>query len=126
MGLNRSLRLSLISHCIFPIYRAKFSLFDSHSLFMVAKHRKARALIITEITSPPEDQRAQLLTNRKLDDWDYRAACCPKPNMLAAALITSSGEFVLTYLNQSGSDIWAVNYHTERLDLDVDSESGYC
>jgi hypothetical protein len=93
---------------------------------MVAKHRKAQPLIITEIVSPVEDQRMQQLTNRKLDEWDYRVACTPRLKMLAAALITSSGEFVLTYLNPSGSNIWAASYHSERMDLDVDRDGGYC
>jgi hypothetical protein len=48
--------------------------------------------------------------------------------MLAAAIITCSGEFLLTYLNPNGNNVvWAVSYHTERLDLEAgDKESGFC
>jgi hypothetical protein len=53
-------------------------------------------------------------------------ACYPISNMLAAALITCAGEFQLTYLNPTGSNIWAVSTHTERLDLSVDRDGGYC
>jgi hypothetical protein len=87
----------------------------------------AYPVIITRITSPREDQRAHVLSNARLEDEDYRVACYPKSNMLAAAIITGSGEFLLTYLNPNGNDVvWAVNYHTERLDLDANKESGFC
>jgi hypothetical protein len=83
-------------------------------------------MILTEITAPREDQRAQMLQNRKLDEWDYKVACCPRLNMLAAALITSTGEFVMTYLTPTGGNIWATTYHTERMDIGVDRDSGFC
>jgi hypothetical protein len=46
--------------------------------------------------------------------------------MLAAALITYNGEFLLTYLTPSGTDVWAVFYHPERLDLTHDVNGGFC
>jgi hypothetical protein len=46
--------------------------------------------------------------------------------MLAAAIITYAGEFLLTYLTPSGTDIWAVLYHPERLDLIHDDNGGFC
>jgi hypothetical protein len=93
---------------------------------MVARHRKAHPMILTEITAPRDEQRSQVLQNRKLDEWDYKVACCPRPNILAAALITSIGEFVLTYLTPTGSNVWATSYHAERMDIDVDRASGFC
>jgi len=46
--------------------------------------------------------------------------------MLAAALVTSAGEFLLTYLSPTGTNVWAVTYHTERLDMSSERESGFC
>ena len=83
-------------------------------------------MIITEITAAREEQRAQILQNRRLDEWDYKVACCPRLNMLAAALITSNGEFVLTYLTPTGGNVWATSNHTERMDIDVDRDNGFC
>ena len=54
----------------------------------------------------------------------YRVACYPKANLLAAALITRQGEFMIT---SSGSDGgWALACHTDVLDLKLDLDSGFC
>lgn len=45
--------------------------------------------------------------------------------MLAAALITYAGEFLMMYMNPSGTNIWAVSHHSERLDLSNDKDKGF-
>jgi hypothetical protein len=102
------------------------SISDSHSLFLVSKRKEAYPVIITKITSPRDDQRGYGLVNARLEDEDYQVACYPKSNMLAAAIITCSGELLLTYLTPTASSIWAVTYHTERLDLSLDKDYGFC
>jgi WD domain, G-beta repeat len=102
------------------------SLFDAHSLFLVPKHRKAHPITIKEITSKSGEPPLQILTNGKQEGFDYRVACTPRANMLAAALVSSVGEFHMTYLNP-GSDVWATSYHTEIVDLDgFGRDGGYC
>jgi hypothetical protein len=46
--------------------------------------------------------------------------------MLAAAVVTYSGEFQLMYVNPTGSNIWAVHNHTERMDLSDRDYGGFC
>jgi len=104
----------------------KFSISDSHSLFLISKKKEAYPVIITKITSPRDDQRGYGLVNARLEDEDYRVACYQKSNMLAAAIITCSGELLLTYLTPSASSVWAVTYHTERLDVNLDKDYGFC
>jgi hypothetical protein len=82
--------------------------------------------IITNVTAPRVLQREQVLTNAKHEEEDYRVACYPKSDLLAAAIITCSGEFLLTYLNADGSIIWAAPYHVERLDLNIDQDAWFC
>ena len=53
----------------------------------------------------------------------HRVACYPKANLLAAALITRSGEFLIA---SSSMDGWALAYHTDLLDLKLDQEGGFC
>jgi hypothetical protein len=53
-------------------------------------------------------------------------ACYQKSNMLAAAIITCSGELVLTYLSPTASSVWSVSHHTERLDMNLDRDYGFC
>jgi hypothetical protein len=53
-------------------------------------------------------------------------ACYQKSNMLAAAIITCSGELVLTYLAPNASSVWSVSHHTERLDVNIDRDDGFC
>ena len=83
-------------------------------------------MIITKITSPRENQRAQLLTNVKHEEGDYRVACNSKSSMIAAAIITYTGEFLLTYVSPTGTNIWGVSYHPERLDINADGAGGFC
>lgn len=104
----------------------KFSISDSHSLFLISKKKEAYPVIITKITSPRDDQRGYGLVDARLEDEDYRVACYQKSNMLAAAIITCSGELLLTYLTPSASSVWAVTYHTERLDVNLDKDYGFC
>ena len=93
---------------------------------MVSKKKAAYPVIITKITSPREDQRGYGLVNASLEDEDYQVACYQKSNMLAAAIITCSGELLLTYLTPTASSVWAVSYHTERLDVNLDKDYGFC
>ena len=102
------------------------SISDSHSVLLVSKKKAAYPVIITKITSPRDDQRGYGLVNARLEDEDYMVACYQKSNMLAAAIITCSGELLLTYLTPSASDVWAVSYHTERLDINLDKDYGFC
>jgi hypothetical protein len=95
-------------------------------LFLISKKKEAYPVIITKITSPRDDQRGYGLVNARLEDEDYRVACYQKSNMLAAAIITCSGELLLTYLTPSASSVWAVTYHTERLDVNLDKDYGFC
>jgi hypothetical protein len=46
--------------------------------------------------------------------------------MLAAVMVTTLGEFILTYLSPTEQDEWLVCYHPERLDLAKDKATGFC
>jgi len=102
------------------------SISDSHSIFLVSKKKAAYPVIITKITSPREEQRGYGLVNAKLEEEDHQVACYQKSNMLAAAIITCSGELVLTYLSPTASSVWSVSHHTERLDMNLDRDYGFC
>jgi hypothetical protein len=78
-------------------------------------------LILKNVTSPGGNERVYLKV-AKLAEY-HRVACYPKPNLLAAALITRSGEFLIA---SSAMDGWALAYHTDLLDLKLDQDGGFC
>lgn len=82
----------------------------------------AHPAIIKDITSLNGNEQV-VLGSHKLDEY-YRVACYPKSNLLAAALITSSGEFVLSTSTQSTG--WSSFYFRERLELVADRDEGSC
>ena len=125
---RKSKPADIADHALYPhkYHSLNFSISDSHSLFLISKKKEAYPVIITKITSPRDDQRGYGLVNARLEDEDYRVACYQKSNMLAAAIITCSGELLLTYLTPSASSVWAVTYHTERLDVNLDKDYGFC
>lgn len=78
-------------------------------------------LILKNVTSPGGNERVYLKV-AKLAEY-HRVACYPKANLLAAALITRSGEFLIA---SSGVDGWALAYHPDLLDLKLDQDGGFC
>jgi hypothetical protein len=93
----------------------------------VGYQRKALPLILTNITSSETDERdARFVKNSKLEAEHIRVACYPKSKLLAAVLITASGEFVLTHHTPpTDPNLWIVCHHPERLDLSKDRTSGF-
>ena len=104
---------------------SKRSLGDSHSLYIVSKDKAAHPTVITKITTP--GQKPRDLIGDKHDGEELRVACHPKAkDVLAAAVITRAGEFIVRYLTPSANDIWRVRRHYEPLDLKLDQKSGFC